>query len=401
MAFRFSVASLAVFAALSVVACSAASDEDGTATADDSEEALSGNAQKINIGFNAGYAEQFGYFADFNGKTNIHPGPSICHTYVGYDIADENELMGNASSPEGHRAYFEYWLTQAEGHCDEALISFKAKSHHNPPTGNEFETDFSKFLETDWKKETGFTGTLSFTAWNEPNNPADPGNGLGVVIPPETAADYFLAAAFECRAHGGCKVAAGDFASNGNMWDAYEFNCFDDTVPANKLCDKFSDVNPSHHPASYLDRYKNFIVNHANADYGLGDGYRPAYFAFHGWHDINDYLNDGDHCNTYDTCATRRLLKSLGGSWVNVKIWDSEVGVDQSATDTISDGDQACGAAFLMRLTALSPRIERMYYTRLHNGGDKGGALLDGHALRKAGVVLAQRELEYNGQKCK
>jgi hypothetical protein len=112
-------------------------------------------------------------------------------------------------------------------------------------------------------------------------------------------------------------------------------------------------------------------------------------------------LDNADHCSSYDTCVTRRLLTSLGGSWQNARIWNTETGIDQAANDVIQDGDQACGAAFVLRLSALSSRIERVYITRLHNGQTPiGGAILRGNALRPAGVVLAEREITYSGKQC-
>jgi hypothetical protein len=212
-----------------------------------------------------------------------------------------------------------------------------------------------------------------------------------------------MSAVAACRANGGCKVAAADFASNGTMWNDYEQNCDDDTVAEAELCGKKSAVNTSNKPASYLDRYKNFIVNHAtDPKFALEKGYRPAYFAFHGWHDINEYLDKGAHCDSYDDCVTLKLLKSLGGSWQNAKIWDTETGIDQSANDVILDDDQACGAAFLMRQTAQDSRIDRLYITRLHNGAVPiGGALLRDHTLRPAAVVLAERELKFTGKTCR
>ena len=384
---------------LPLIACTASTDE-GDVTTDADEAELAGNAKKINIGFNAGFQEQLQYLPDFNTKTSIHLGPRLCHEYVDWRVAE-----GAGSKNANLVAEFNKlgsWLGAAQGVCDEALISFKSTATAAAPSVSRFETDFKLFLDTDWKTITGFEGTMSFTAWNEPNNPEEPGNGLGVVIEPETAAGYWLAASRQCKLHGGCKVAAGDFASNGNWWNAYEQNCKDDTVAPKDLCNTLSDVADKGAKASYLDRYKNFIVNHVT-DYGFGKSFKPEYFAFHGWHDANMYLKDHDHASDYDTSVVRRVLRSLQGGWGGAKIWDTEVGVDQSATDTIDDDEQACGAAFLLRLHAISPRIERMYYTRLHNGGDKGGALLDGKNLRPAGKVLAERKTSYTfkGGKCK
>lgn len=347
----------------------------------------------IDIGFNGG-PDQFDYFADFFGASTIHPGPRLCHTYVVWNIGQQPRAMGNANSDPGTRPWFEYWLHEAQGRCDEALVSFKAQASGDPPTGGdsgEFAKAFEAFLAQPWAADTGFRGTFAFTPWNEPNNPEGAGNGLGQVIAPELAAEYYLVAEKRCQA-AGCKVAAGDLASNGTWWNDFEWNCADDNVAPRDLCRIPSVMNAQGHPASYLDRYKNTVANEARA-YGLPDGFRPTYFAFHGWHDANEYLSAGSHCGSYGDCATRRLLQSLGGSWGGVRIWDTEVGVDQDAAP-ITDTEQACGAAFLVRLTALSPRIDRLYYTRLHGGT---GELLHGHTPRLALGVLAHRDTSFPG----
>jgi hypothetical protein len=362
-----------------------------------SAEDLSGDAAAIDVGFNGG-PDQFDYFPDFFGASTIHGEPRLCHTYVAWNLASQPAGVGNAQSAPGSRAWFEYWLQQAQGRCDEALVSFQAHTAGRPPTGGdsgEFAQAFAAFLAQPWAKDTGFTGRFAFTPWNEPNNPTSSGSGLGQVLSPELAAQYYLTAEKQCRTHG-CKVAAGDFASNGGFWNDFEWNCADDNVAPRDLCKSESSLDPQHHPASYLDRYKNYIANHAG-EYGLPKGFRPEYFAFHGWHDANEYLNHGNRCGTYDDCATRRLLQSLGGSWGGAEIWDTEVGVDQDAVP-ISDGEQACGAAFLLRLTALSPRVKRLYYTRLHGGT---GELLSGHTPRAALEVLARRETTVAGGHCR
>jgi hypothetical protein len=291
------------------------------------------------------------------------------------------------------------WLSQAEGKCDEVLVSFQSHVAASPPTGAQMETAFKDFVNASWP----YTGKLSFTPWNEPNNPAGGGNGLGVVIPPDVDAEYYLTLEEVCRTHG-CTVAAGDFASNGTMWDAFEWNCSDDNVAPADLCKTPSSLNPTNAPPSYLDRFKNYIANFADGKtsplgrtHHLPNGFRPELFAFHGWHDVNDYINSGNHCDSYDDCATRRILKSLSGSWIGVKIWDTEVGVDQDGPP-ISEDQEACGAAFLVRVSSLSSRITRVYYTRLHGGS--GQLVLDDHSLRASADVLAHRQTTYPKGKC-
>ena len=392
---------LGLMTVLAAPACASSSDED----ADESEaEALTaGSPADINIGFNIGWGDEFDYYGDFFGKEPAGlPGKHLCHAYtswrVGYEGAPAPSAITN-DAPKGSRAALMYILQKAQGHCSELLISFKSLENRVAPSEADYTAAIEKFFDIDWKGLSGFTGDFSFTAWNEPNNPAGDGNGLGVKIEPDLAARYYLSLARICQSKN-CDVAAGDFASNGDMWDSFEINCQNDNVP--DLCAKKSAVNKDNKPASYLDIYKNSIALESNK-YGLDS--RPKYFAFHGWHDINLYVNNGAHCTSYDNCAERRILQSLGGSWGGVQIWDTETGVDQSATDQITDDAQACGAAFLNRLHAISKRITRVYYTRLHGGGGQlvrdvvqNGVTV--HAPRAALLVLAKRQTSYAAAKC-
>jgi hypothetical protein len=367
-----------------------ADDDDGDGSADDLpvvSEAI--NPDNLNIGFNDGFVEQFDYYPDYFGIHAQH-GPRLCHAYIAWNVANLAPHTGDVTDTST-RAFLDNWLAHAQGHCDEALISFKAHVHGNPPSTSTYAAAFERFAATNWLAETGFTGTFSFTPWNEPNNPADDGNGLGVQIDARVAARYFLVAERSCRQHG-CKVAAGDFASNGDMWNDFEWNCANDNVAANQLCKTKSTANPDKLASSYLDRYKNEIVNSAH-DLGLPAGYRPAYFAYHGWHDANRYLDASDHCSTYGTCALRRLLRAFGGSWANVELWDTEDGAGQKST--LSDADQACGAAFIIRLQAITSRVRRLYVTRLHGGSL--GLIHDDHTVRPALRIFANRERTATG----
>jgi hypothetical protein len=177
------------------------------------------------------------------------------------------------------------------------------------------------------------------------------------------------------------------------MWNDFEWNCENDNVATPALCKTYSDENPGHLPASYLDKYKNEIAQHANdARYKLGADFRPEVFAYHGWHDTNEYVYYHQKCTGYGDCAVRRLLTSLGGSWGSVKLWDTEDGAGQIRA--LSDHDQACGAAFLIRTASISDRIERLFVTRLH-GGDLQLELAD-HSKRAAFGVLAKRQTTYS-----
>jgi hypothetical protein len=77
-------------------------------------------------------------------------------------------------------------------------------------------------------------------------------------------------------------------------------------------------------------------------------------------------------------------------------LWDTEIGVGQGNLVPV-DGLQACGAAYLIRLSKLSPRIKRIYYTHLVDGA---GKLLDGVTARPALGLLATRATTAPGQTC-
>jgi hypothetical protein len=368
-------------------------DSDGDGNDGTGVQADAASPKSINIGFD-GELDQFGYFADFFGASSIQPGPRLCHGYFEWNVGSMQPHSGDPTDSSS-RAFLDAWLTAAQGHCDEALIAFKSMSNRAAPNEADFTTAFDNFVNTDWAAETGFTGTFDFSVWNEPNNPGAAGNGLGVTIEAQLAARYYLTAEAACKTRG-CKVVAGDFASNGNMWDDFEWNCANDNVATSQLCKSFSNANPGKLAASYLDKYKNEIAQHANdSKYQLGAGFRPKYFGFHGWHDTNEYLGPGSHCSDYGDCAARRILKSLGGSWGGVVLWDTEDGMGQNSA--LSDTDQACGAAFVMRLATITDRVERLYITRLHGGQDE---IENGHTPRPALEVLANRETSFAGD-CK
>nr|HEX4314494.1 hypothetical protein [Kofleriaceae bacterium] len=357
--------------------------DDGSIAAD-----ASGDPAKLNIGFNDGHLGEFAHYDAFFDINTAQPGPRLCHVYIRYDIGNDAPGAGSISD-EGSRAFLDEWFKEAQGHCDDALLSLKAHSHHAPPTESEYHTAFQHLATIDWKTEAGFTGTISFTPWNEPNNGGDAGDGLGQPIPPRLAARYYLIAESACHARS-CKVAAGDFASNGTLWDAFEWNCSNDNVAPADLCSTKSRV-ANGNAASYLDQYKNEIVAHAAA-YNLGAHFRPEQFAYHGWHDTNEYLLHGAKCESYGDCAVRRILQSLGASWGDVALWDTEDGLGQQGA--LDDDAQACGAAFLMRLDTLSRRIHRLYLTRLSGGDDQ---LVDASGARPALQVFAKRERTVSG----
>lgn len=348
------------------------------------------------IGFN-GRIEQVAKVGTFwQAEGPNRGGPKLCHFYPTWDVALRPAGEGDVSLV-GSRAYLEKWLETAEGLCDEVLMSFKSHPKANggrgndvglttPPTVAQMRAAFEAFVATKW---VGYTGTFSFAPWNEPNNADSAGTGLGQELTPERAAEYYLALRAVCGSPQAkkCLVVAGDFASNGTMVGDYQSKCANDDVPASQLC----------LGATYLDRYKNFIVNHADdAAYALDQGFRPEYFAFHPWFDVNDYLRNGAHCNDIARCSTKALLAQMSGTWANVELWDTEIGVGQN--DLVpNDALQSCGAAYLIRLSNLSPRITRLYYTHLASGS---GRLLAGTTARPALGLLAARATQAAGQSC-
>lgn len=124
---------------------------------------------------------------------------------------------------------------------------------------------------------------------------------------------------FHCIPANGCSIAAGDFASNGNLWQDSIQNCSDDDAT---LCGN----------ATYMDTFKHYLNNDATA-YGLPSGFRPEVFAYHGWSDVNDHLAGNRNC---DAVATKTCITWLtyyafatdthpaNGSWTGVKFWDTK-----------------------------------------------------------------------------
>lgn len=317
------------------------------------------------------------------------PGERYCHAYLSWDIAEQPVGSGN-SNKEGTRSWFENWLSSAQGHCDEALITFKyvagVSTGTGFPTPAAYEAAFVKFQQTSWFY-TGWTGRFLFTPWNEPNNGSPTGDGLHAVLDPQIAADYYLAIRKHCEPFR-CMVAAGDFGSNGHLGEGYVQNCANDAAP---LCAN----------ATYMDAYKHYLMTDAPS-YGLGHGmsFHPEIFAYHGWDDVNDYINKNPNCNSVSdaSCTTYVLLKSLSqGTWKFVQIWDTEVGAGQDPQTNPDPVTQACAASFLLRLTATAGRrITHIFYTKAYMSNGEYWSLFDASGAEKpAFYVLADRNTSY------
>ena len=387
-----SIALVAIFPILGCTATGCSSNA-GDPTGDSADAVTVARKHPFDVGMNE-WTGEFGPYAAFR-KAASASGPRLCHVYTYWNIAREDPPNGDQT----HRlAGLVQWMSKAEASCDEVLVTFQGRQdeqwHESPPLATTLEQAFTEFLHLTERGQSleRWRGKLSFTPWNEPNNPAGSGNGLFEEITPERAARYYMAIRKHCSPEHGCKVAAGDFATDGSTADSIEWNCGDDNSPHDTTtrCAQPSSFG-SGKPPSYLDRYKNEIAIHAG-DFGLPAGFRPEYFAYHPWHDVNGYLESHKPCSRYEDCVTRRLLRSLGGSWSGVEIWDTEIGVGLQTNPAPTEKRQACAAAFLVQLTDLSPRITRLYYMTFAGGN---GPLFEGSTLRPAGHVLATGSLTY------
>jgi hypothetical protein len=238
-------------------------------------------------------------------------------------------------------------------------------------------------MSTSWAY-TGWSGTFSYTPWNEPNNGTGTGDGLTVQIGPELAADYYLVMRKHC-VPSSCTVAAGDFGSNGNMWKDFVQNCTNDLDPT--LCSN----------ASYMDKYKHYLAADTTT-YGFSSSFRPEVFAYHGWDDVNNYINTSSQCTDQSTCTARALFNALAGNtWTSVVIWDTEVGAGQNPQSNPDPVLQACAASFLLRLTSgISSRFWRIYYTKADESDGQYWSLFDSTGTEKpAFSVLADRNISY------
>lgn len=384
------------------------------------------NALNLNIGFNgadfSGSDDQIPYIDQFYSATEAYyssigrsmPGVRRCHAYVSWDVALEPAGSGD-SSTQGSLVWLQDWLQAYNGHCDEALITFKwvvgvscnyytgcanGTNVEQPPHPAEVGNALSAFLSASWP---GWSGTFAFTPWNEPNNPGTSGDGFdnGDQVGARTDADYYLAMRYYCTPAANCEMAAGDFASNGNHYEDFIQECNDDTTT---LCAS----------GSYMDTVK-YYLNHDATAYGLPSGFRPEYFAFHGWSDANDYLHylqNGTATNCYTltsaNCVTRltydafsTALYSGNSTWTSVKFWDTEVGVGQNGNTyntSPTNDQQAQTAAFLLDLTGtVSSRFWRLLYTRIWEPDGEWWSMFcsDGVTEKPSFTVWADRDISY------
>jgi hypothetical protein len=384
------------------------------------------NAQNLNIGFNgadfSGTDDQLSYIDQFYSTTKAYytsigrsmPGVERCHAYVSWDVAEEPAGSGS-STQQGSLVWLQDWLAAYQGHCQQALITFKwivgvsceyytgcaqGTGVEAIPHPVEVGDAVKAFLAASWP---GWTGTFAFTPWNEPNNPGTSGDGFdnGDEVGARTAADYYLSMRYYCTPAVSCDIAAGDFASNGNGWEDFVQECADDTTT---LCSG----------GSYMDTFK-YYLNHDATAYGLASGFRPEYFSYHAWSDTNDYLHylqNGTSTNCYTLsspdCVTRltydafsNAIHSGNSTWTSVNFWDTEVGVGQNGNtyDTSPTNDQqAATAAFMLDLTGtVSSRFYRLFYTRIWEPDGEWWSMFcsNGTTAKPSFTVWADRETSY------
>lgn len=416
------------------------------------------SAEDDTFGFGTCGVDDGASYEKFRALTTSATQPRRCHIYTYWNIANVPFPPGvpDATGAQ-NQADLKTWLTGAgKADCDEVLVTFKGAGRKNaagdpvredPPPSEAYKTSFGDFLTMALSLDAGYwRGRLSFTAWNEPNNPALGGNGLDEQLSPEKAAEYYLIAQNICNEKSkGCAqydnaglVAAGDFATNGSMGEftdpnggsagSIAVNCHNDEAleDGGLKCGSRSSYNPNGWGPSYLDRYKFYIASHVAGYSNLKSGWRPHYWAYHPWHDVNSYIDSNASCPDYEHCTTRRLLASLTDSWGSADIWDTEISVGQQNGTLEADArprihsDQEgqialrsdkegwisepkamfdsqtkpCGEAFLAQLTKLSPRVRRLYYMFY---GYSNGALLTAGNPQPPPLATLERTIDGAG----
>jgi hypothetical protein len=263
--------------------------------------------------------------ADSDGDTFVDPNWPGLNVTMGravapYDVAVTPPVAG---TPAGDRRIeFDQWVWNASATGVQPLVTFEASrdpSKRTPdglplaPTRAEYSKAMRAFLLT-------YPTVRHLAPWNEPNftGASNPLSGS-----PSLAASYYRKLVAVCRkARAGCTVAAGEFAG----------------VPGD----------------AYVRSYQ----------VALGRS-RPAVWAFHAHTDANRFQAGTD--NTAP--ATRFFLAKLGGRWARSKIWIDEVGAyyrDANAK-VWGDDSQRATTSFILGLSTLSPRIDRIYYYNLSN----------------------------------
>jgi hypothetical protein len=154
--------------------------------------------------------------------------------------------------------------------------------------------------------------------------------------------------------------------------------------------------------ASYMDAYKHWIAND-ETNYGLASTFRPEVFSYHGWDDINNYINSSSLCTNSQTCTIKAFFNAMNNSgWTGSALWDTEVAAGQKTESNPAEPLQACAAAWLLNLTAsTSSRFARIYYTQPFDVTGQYWSLFTSTGATKAAfTVSADREISYSGTTC-
>lgn len=352
----------------------------------------SATGSELQVGFN-GRIEQIAQIGQF-----YQPGERrLCQWYTGWSNA-VGAAEGTPLHPTGWAGTLDWFRNAEVQGCDEVLVSFKALSSGDPagefdpepPTEAEYGAALEAFLDTDWVGLTGYSGDFVVAPWNEPNLNAGDANGYPSthgsvsIIGPRLAARYYLTAERICASRG-CLVTAGNLASNGGKEADSRTQCQTAIVPRDQLCDQPSQYATAGTAPSYLDQYRNEIVN-AAPEFGFPATFRPKQVAYHGWADSNSYLRGERTCTNYEDCLLEKVLFAFRGSWHAAEIWNTEDGIGQPGfftSDFITDEVQTDGIAHLMSIAARSPGVTRLYYTHLIGSPSRLLDTADGQVTRR------------------
>jgi hypothetical protein len=301
---------------------------------------------------------------------------------VSYDVAERGDTgfldersgrytKGGDRNQPGELENLDRWMSAARAGGYEPLVSFQfsKSSPDHLPSLTEYRSAVRAFLDRyrpGWDApSTGRRTGMAFTAWNEPNFPAQPTWGH-----PRQAARYHRVLRALCG--GRCTVAAGDLA----QIPAYEAGPLGKcgAPPGSRPCDG------TRHPADgrrlgqreYLRAYRAEL----RAD-------PPQIWAYHPYGDTNMAL--GGRRGTAGVRAfARDAIDAPPRRFERARIWLTEAGgilenspgskleLDDERTDlsprgpapvTGEEREQVAEVRHLLdRVTRADPRIERLYY---------------------------------------
>ena len=163
----------------SIAACAAPASEDVASLGEQSHASFA-HPHAFDVGANE-WTSELAPFEQFRVASGAPANePRLCHVYTYWDIVHHDPAGGDQT----HTLHgLVQWMAQAAPSCDEILVTFQGpqqKGAEAPPSVAQFESSFVAFarLTDPGQALASWKGTLSYTAWNEPNNKAGTGNGL-------------------------------------------------------------------------------------------------------------------------------------------------------------------------------------------------------------------------------